>query len=171
MSNKRFEVGQIVWCVSLDNRHRNSSKDIRDVISEWKIVKVGRKYITIRKHDAIYSHNDIQIFADTFLHNAGEYSPEYQMYLSLDDIFEEYLCIQDSKTVENVMRTWSYPRMQDSSDYDKYMQVIKKRRILLDKFIDELIKEDQEEQKKEVGSRNNSIIVKTSIEDCQPPIP
>lgn len=84
MENK-ITVGQSIFYISTDGRH--VSKELEEV----KITKVGKKYFETEKH---YLG---RFFIDTLMHDGGQYSSRYKVYLTRQDY-------EDEKETQKILR-------------------------------------------------------------------
>jgi len=73
MSKEKPKVGQIIYSVNMGNAARYSPK----VLTEYEVVKVGRKYFSIEKADG--QGWPIQFRLDTWQQNT-EYSSDHNLY-------------------------------------------------------------------------------------------
>jgi tRNA U34 5-carboxymethylaminomethyl modifying enzyme MnmG/GidA len=86
MGNKELTVGQRVYLLRVGNNARYyKGEPIEKLIEEVEIAKVGRKYIEI-KFDERFSTVK---FNKEDLRQVTEYSADWKLYLSKQDIFNE----------------------------------------------------------------------------------
>lgn len=70
---KKLHVGQKVWVVSFKQR-RNDTESIE----EKTVSKVGKKYFELS--DSYFG----RFYIDTLMHDAGQYSSRYQVFLDIE---------------------------------------------------------------------------------------
>lgn len=82
----KLMVGQKVYLKPVNNRSRYIEDSIINHIKEYEIKKVGRKYFEVWEKDKGYSTEKFHI-EDLRQHTV--YSPDWELYLSRQDILDE----------------------------------------------------------------------------------
>lgn len=139
---KEIKIGSIVWCKDTEYRNAKKAKDIEDAISEWKVVKIGTKYITLRPTsiEDTYSYADIKVSIETFCEYREGYAPNYQMYLNKDDIFTEHHFKQAVKDAATMLEKYAYIQIENFESYDAFAQTMKEKYNIILGFLDEIKK-------------------------------
>lgn len=131
-----FKVGQIVWCKNLSAERKQ--KPMENCISKYTIVKVGRKYLTIRPYGFQISYCDLQVDKETLIQKT-DYSPDYQMYLFKQDIENEMQYKKMAAQLYQTVRDWPFiePRGHFNS-YHEAVKNIKQRKVFLEDILAKL---------------------------------
>lgn len=97
MKKEDFHKGQKVWVYLIGDAARGK-ESIEERIQEWKVVSVGRKYITARPkgRTGAYFNEKFEIEND-FQHVYTYGSANYILYLSKEDIFQGFLKVGDKR--------------------------------------------------------------------------
>jgi len=116
MEIKDFKVGQkvLVKIVGNEARHRKPE----NLIEEWEIIQVGRKYITAKSLD---SFGQCQFEKSTATSCYGrfvqktDYCVDYIMYMDMQDIKNEEKRREKEKIITGYFRSRYYlPKLSDS---------------------------------------------------------
>ena len=105
MEKKDFNKGQTVWVYLVGNAARGT-KILEERIREWKVVSVGKKYITCRDKNCSWREAKFDI-EDDFRHVYRYGTADYVLYLSKEDILNE---IHKSTLISNIVNTVMYNR-------------------------------------------------------------
>ena len=105
MEKNDFHKGQTVWIYLVGNAARYT-KTLEERIQEWKVVSVGRKYITCRDKNCSWREAKFDI-DDDFRHVYKYGTADYILYLSKEDILNE---IYKNTLISNIVYTVMYNR-------------------------------------------------------------
>ena len=105
MEKNDFHKGQTVWIYLVGNAARYT-KTLEERIQEWKVVSVGRKYITCRDKNCSWREAKFGI-DDDFRHVYKYGTADYILYLSKEDILNE---IYKNTLISNIVNTVMYNR-------------------------------------------------------------
>ncbi len=105
MEKNDFHKGQTVWIYLVGNAARYT-KTLEERIQEWKVVSVGRKYITCRDKNCSWREAKFDI-DDDFRHVYKYGTADYILYLSKEDILNE---IYKNTLISNIVNTVMYNR-------------------------------------------------------------
>lgn len=86
MEIKDFTVGQKVWIKLTGNASRGKSGN--DLIQEWEVVSVGRKYVTAKCGWREYKF-EVCDYNNSCLKQVTNYTADYHLYMSKEDIEKE----------------------------------------------------------------------------------
>lgn len=78
LKERTLFVGQIIYYKIISDRRGDDTS-----LKETKITKIGRKYFEIEEKWVG------KFFKDSLIHDAGQYSPGYEIYLSKEDYENE----------------------------------------------------------------------------------
>lgn len=92
MEDKKLYIGRIVYLKPINNNARKGNKKIE----ECKIEKIGRKYFEV-------DYRSLRFTIDNLEH-ATEYSKDWKLHLSEQDILDEYEKNDLNNQIENVFR-------------------------------------------------------------------
>lgn len=89
---KDFKKGQTVWIELTGNASRGKDKRIDDLIEEWEVISVGKKFVTAKKKES-YGY-EIK-FKETDANYGGliqntEYCVDYVLYPSKEEILNKF---------------------------------------------------------------------------------
>lgn len=106
MDVKQFKIGQIVWLVPTDRQRYKKSEPI-----EYKIVKIGRKYLEVKKDELEHWEGVKFDVTDDFKHFNKGYSADWKIYFSLQSIEDEKESEKLAHKIREVIGNWGIPRL------------------------------------------------------------
>ena len=125
MEKNDFHKGQTVWIYLVGNAARYT-KTLEERIQEWKVVSVGRKYITCRDKNCSWREAKFDI-DDDFRHVYKYGTADYILYLSKEDILNEiYKNTLISNIVNKVMYNRSRIRKMSVDDLEVINDILKR---------------------------------------------
>ena len=86
MEIKDFKIGDIVYCRLTGNEARGRKKE--ELIEEWEIVKIGRKYVTAKPKGS-GNYRETQFEIDKDYKQKTNYCVGYVLYSNMQDILDE----------------------------------------------------------------------------------
>ncbi len=98
------QIGQKVYLKPINDTARGGNKEIK----ERKILRIGRKYLEVWNGE--YLHSAKKFHLDT-LKEASDYSPDYQLYFSRQDIVNEEEAEELVKVIRNILGNWGKPEL------------------------------------------------------------
>ncbi len=101
--------GQTVWVKPIRNAARHNAK-----VKEVVITTVGRKYFTLEGWDFARKKFSIET-----LEEVSEYSADYEVYLSLEDLEHAEARPEKLKTVERLLYSLTFPQLVEVEDFIK----------------------------------------------------
>lgn len=105
MELSEFEIGQRVWVRLIGNAARNKSED--ELIEEWKVTSVGKKYLYARKigkndlYTKIFIKPESKQLQNVLVESTKSHIQNYLLYKSKEDILEEKETRELRATVES----------------------------------------------------------------------
>jgi hypothetical protein len=96
MNKDKLSVGQKVYLKPINNAARGGNKEIL----EAEIVKVGRKYFELNR-------GLIKKYSMENLEQVTEYTPDYKLYFSKQDILDEYETNSLYSEIESKFGAWA----------------------------------------------------------------
>ena len=114
MRKEDFHKGQTVWVYLIGNAARGR-KTTEELIQEWEVLKVGRKYITAKSKSGGWEQRfDIE---NNFRHVYTYGTSDYELYLTKEEIYEE---IERSNRIEHIKQfcRWERRNLNKMSDDD-----------------------------------------------------
>ena len=81
-----IKVGQKMWA---NPEGPNSIKRGNNYPIEVEVASVGRKYLTIKDAESSWRFARAKFIIDTLMEDGGNYSPEWRLYHSIEDIKEK----------------------------------------------------------------------------------
>lgn len=94
-----MQIGDKVYLKPVNNKARNGNEKIE----EYLIKKVGRKYFEV--WDGIYDFSSIKFNLETKT-QVTNYSPDWELYFSKQEILDEQECNQLTKIIRNKFTGW-----------------------------------------------------------------
>jgi len=82
----KLTMNQIVYLKPINDNARYIDDDIMNHIEKWEVVKIGRKYFTVRKYNQ--SNLDIKFYIDDRKQFA-DVSCDWELYFSTQEILDE----------------------------------------------------------------------------------
>lgn len=120
MKKEDFYKGQTVWVYLIGNAARGR-KTIEELIQEWEVVAVGRKYITARPK-SVYGWEQKFDIENDFRHVYDRGAEDYVLYLTKEEIYEQIERNKCREYIENFCR-WERRNLQKLSDDDLHAVV------------------------------------------------
>ena len=121
MKKEDFKVGQTVYILQILNFRNDAT--IEERIREVKVLSVGRKYVTVD------FWGQMKFDATKDFREATHYSPSYQLYLSKEQILQEFHRYSMQQTVMCAF-DWSsgITRNMSQEDLQTVFDIVKKYR-------------------------------------------
>ena len=119
MKKEDFYKGQTVWVYLVGNAARGR-KTTEELIQEWEVLKVGRKYITAKSKSGGWEQRfDIE---NNFRHVYTYGTSDYELYLTKEEIYEKIERLNRIEYIEQFCR-WERRNLSKMS-YDDLLAVV-----------------------------------------------
>lgn len=122
MGIKDFKVGQKVYVKLINNVARGRDED--ELIQEWEVVKIGKKFLTAKN-----GYIEYQFYKHDFYKNClvqkTDYSPDYLLYNSLEEIKEEEKRIEKEDIIGRYFRSNFNLRELSNNEVNIIYEIVK----------------------------------------------
>lgn len=127
MELSEFEIGQRVWVRLIGNAARNKSED--ELIEEWKVTSVGKKYLYARKigkndlYTKIFIKPESKQLQNVLVESTKSHIQNYLLYKSKEDILEE----EETRKLRATVESFFMKNISDLTreQLEKIMEIIK----------------------------------------------